>query len=147
MWGLPTNVGHKGLIRINIRVWYRRYTMKIDIEAFQRIQLAVAEWFDAWRVFPRVIVGLYMALVYQVVTWYMALSDYIIPGCTSPSIIDCITQAPSTQHAALVTAVIGFSAAIFGFYANSGKQKAVPPKIQKPSPPRFPNKPGGDGGY
>lgn len=122
--------------------------MKIDIDAFQRIQLAIAEWFDAWRIFPRLMVGLYMTLVYQVVTWYMALEDHVIVGCASQSVVDCIIQAPSNQHAALVTAIIGFSAAIFGFYASTGKQKPVPPKF-KPQPPSvFDNKPtDDDNGY
>jgi len=106
--------------------------MKLDIEAFQRVQLAIAEWVDAWRIFPRIIVCMYMVLVYKVALWYMALDDHIIKGCVSPDVVDCIAQAPSNQHAALITTVIGFSAAIFGFYANSGNQKPVPPKRNPP---------------
>lgn len=118
------------ILRFDINIGYRigSKDMRCDVNAFQRVQLAIAEWVDAWRVFPRLMVVMYMVLVYRVVEWYMKLDDHIIPGCVSQSIADCVVQAPSTQHAALVTAVIGFSAAIFGFYANSGKQKRVPPK-------------------
>jgi hypothetical protein len=33
-----------------------------------------------------------------------------------------VIQAPSTQHAALVTAVVGIAAAVFGLYSNSGRK-------------------------
>lgn len=102
--------------------------MKFNIESYRRIQLFFAEWFDAWRVFPRIMVGLYMLMVYEVVRWYMALEDHIMPGCIVKSGITCIIEAPSNQHAVLVTAVIGFSAAIFGFYTSTSKKHVVPPK-------------------
>jgi len=106
--------------------------MKFDIESFRRIQLFVAEWFDAWRLFPRVMVGMYMIMLYEVVRWYMNLEDHLIVGCVISAANDCIKVAPSNQHAALVTAVIGFAAAIFGFYTKSGVTMTVPPKAPTP---------------
>lgn len=102
--------------------------MKYNIESWRRIQLFFAEWFDAWRIFPRIMVGMYMVMVYEVVRWYMALEDHLMSGCVAKAGMDCVIEAPSNQHAALVTAVIGFSAAIFAFYTNSGKKHVVPPK-------------------
>ena len=52
----------------------------------------------------------------------MELTPYMIEGCVSTTVTDCIVQAPSTQHAALVTAVISIAAAIFGLYSSSGRK-------------------------
>lgn len=101
--------------------------MQWNIESFRRCQLAAAEMIDAWRIFPRLMVICYMVLVYDVVTWYMSIETKILTDCP-PDLLGCIVEAPSNQHAMLVTSVIGFSAAIFGFYANTGKRNVVPPK-------------------
>jgi hypothetical protein len=52
----------------------------------------------------------------------MKLEPYLIEGCTAEDMTKCLAEAPSTQHAALVTAVVGVAAAVFGLYANSGKK-------------------------
>lgn len=65
--------------------------------------LIVAEVIDSFRVVPRVILALYGVLVWQIVDWYMLLPE------------------PSTQHAALVTIVVGVIAPVVGLYQNSGR--------------------------
>lgn len=93
-----------------------------DVDVWRKGHLAIAEWIDAWRVVPRLLVGAYVWLVYHVTTWYMKLEPKMIKDCISDNTADCIYAAPSTQHAALITAVVGVSAAIFGLYTNSGKK-------------------------
>ena len=93
-----------------------------NVDTWRKGHLAVAEWIDAWRLIPRVLVGIYVWLVYKVVAWYMALEPKMIEGCVSETALDCVYSAPTTAHAALVTAVIGISAAIFGLYTTSGKK-------------------------
>jgi len=94
----------------------------MDIDKIRQMHLAIAEALDAWRIVPRVLVGLYCYMLYTVINWYMALEPHILRGCTSQTIIDCIVQAPTTQHAALVTAIVGISAAVFGLYSSTGKK-------------------------
>ena len=53
----------------------------------------------------------------------MNLEPKIIENCNVELLKEvCVISAPSTQHAALVTAVIGIAAAIFAFYTTSGKK-------------------------
>jgi hypothetical protein len=94
----------------------------MDIDRFRQIHLSVAEGLDAWRVVPRTLVALYCYMLYKIIEWYMALEPHIIDKCVSQNVLDCIAQAPTTQHAALVTAVVGISAAVFGLYTTSGKK-------------------------
>lgn len=93
-----------------------------SIDTYRKGHMAVAELVDAWRVVPRLLVAAYSYLVWVVVKWYMTLEPKLITGCVSDTALDCIYQAPTTQHAALVTAVVGVSAAVFGLYTNSGKK-------------------------
>ncbi len=93
-----------------------------SIDTYRKAHLAIAELVDAWRIVPRLLVGAYSYLVYIVVKWYMALEPKMIEGCTSDVVTNCIVQAPTTQHAALVTTIVGIAAAVFGLYTNSGKK-------------------------
>jgi hypothetical protein len=94
-----------------------------DIDTWRKGHLAVAEFVDAWRLIPRALVAGYGFVTWKVVEWYMNLEPHMMENC-DPAILAeaCIVQAPSTQHAALVTAVVGIAAAVFGLYANSGKK-------------------------
>lgn len=94
----------------------------MSVDKWRKIHLSVAELLDAWRVIPRLLVAGYGWVVFVVIKWYMELEPKMIEGCTKELAADCIYNAPSTQHAALVTAVIGISAAIFAFYTNTGKK-------------------------
>ncbi len=94
-----------------------------NVDTWRKGHLAVAEWIDAWRLVPRIIAGGYAWVTYTVVKWYMNLKPELLENCNVELLKEvCVVQAPSTQHAALVTAVIGIAAAMFAFYANSGKK-------------------------
>lgn len=60
------------------------------------------EGFNRWRVLPRVMVGLYGWLIYDVVHWFMDLS------------------VPTTEQAGFVSVVITAAPFIFKFYVDSG---------------------------
>ena len=96
--------------------------MKFNIDVIRRTYLSIAEATDAWRIVPRLLVTGYGVLLYNVVTWYSSLAPYMMEGCKSDVVQDCIVQAPTTQHAALVTAVVGVAAAFFGLYTSSGQK-------------------------
>lgn len=85
-----------------------------QIDSFRLSHLCFAEFIDAWRIIPRFLVLLYGVLIYKTVSWYMNLQPYLLN--------DTIIEVPTTQHAALITAVVGISGAIFGLYANSGRK-------------------------
>lgn len=92
-------------------------------DLYRKRHLAFAEFIDAWRIIPRVLVAAYCWLLITVTVWYMDMKPYMLEGC-DVSILgkDCLVQAPATQHAALITAVVGVAAAIFGLYSNSGRK-------------------------
>lgn len=94
-----------------------------EIDSWRKGHMAVAEWVDAWRIIPRAMVAGYAYVMWHVVKWYMSLEPHLIENCNVEILQQaCVVQAPSTQHAALVTAVVGIAAAVFGLYANSGKK-------------------------
>ncbi len=102
--------------------------MAKDIDTFRRWHLATAEFLDAWRIIPRTLVAAYAYLLYKVIAWYMALEPHLpkevldkVDKMSPEQISALMIPAPTTQHAALVTAVVGIAAAIFGLYSNSGK--------------------------
>lgn len=59
-------------------------------------------WFDKLRIFPRVFIIVYIYMFYNVVEWFMTLTD------------------PNMAQAGLVSVVTGAGAAWFGLYVNSG---------------------------
>lgn len=78
----------------------------MNIDSFRRRHLAIAELIDAWRVVPRLLVAGYSYVVWDTVEWYQLLAD------------------PTTQHTACLSAIVGASAVVFGFYTNSGSKWA-----------------------
>jgi hypothetical protein len=65
----------------------------------------LARAIDAWRIFPRMFLTVYIVLLYKVVIWFMDLS------------------APSFEQSGLVSIVVGAGAAWFGLYTGSSKSK------------------------
>jgi len=62
------------------------------------------EQFDSWRIMPRIMVGLYGTLMYNVSEWFMSL------------------PVPTGAQAAFVSTIVGAAGMIFGFYVNSGRK-------------------------
>ena len=58
---------------------------------------------DAWRIFPRLFLSVYIYLLYKVTIWFMNL------------------PLPSFEQSGLVSIVVGAGAAWFGLYAGTSK--------------------------
>ena len=82
-------------------------TQKQQLENRFQLLLELAEAVDAWRIFPRAFISVYMVLLYQTANWFMALPD------------------PSTSQAGLISVVVGAGAAWFGLYANTGSGRQL----------------------
>lgn len=95
-----------------------------NIDMWRKFHLAIAEWVDAWRLLPRAIVILFGYGAYHVTVWYMGLKPYIMAGCIQAGgkVSECIVQAPTTQHTALLSALFALAAAVFAFYTNTGRK-------------------------
>jgi hypothetical protein len=64
----------------------------------------LAKAVDAWRIFPRLFLTVYIYLLYRVVEWYMAL------------------PTPTLEQSGLVSIVVGAGAAWFGLYTGTSKK-------------------------
>jgi len=65
----------------------------------------VARAVDAWRIFPRLFLTVYIVLLYLSVTWFMGLED------------------PNMEQSGLISIIVGAGAAWFGLYTGSSKSK------------------------
>jgi hypothetical protein len=65
----------------------------------------LAKSIDAWRIFPRLFLTVYIILLYQVVHWFMEIGE------------------PNLEQSGLVSVVVGAGAAWFGLYAGTSKNK------------------------
>lgn len=109
-----------------------------DIDAWRMGHKAIAEWVDGWRLIPRLLVAGYAYMMWVVVKWYMNLTPHMIEGCDIDKLGEaCIAVAPNTQHAVVLTAVVGVAAAVFGLYTNSSKKfddfKPWKKKVEEPA--------------
>ena len=59
---------------------------------------------DAWRIFPRIFLTVYIILLYKCVIWYMNL------------------VAPTMEQSGLISIVVGAGAAWFGLYTGTSKK-------------------------
>ena len=64
----------------------------------------LAKTIDAWRIFPRIFVTVYIVLLYKVVIWFMDIPE------------------PNLEQAGLVSIIVGAMAAVFGIYAGTSGQ-------------------------
>ena len=60
---------------------------------------------DAWRIFPRAFLSIYMFLLYYCTIWFMELRE------------------PTLEQSGLVSIIVGAGAAWFGLYAGTSKNK------------------------
>ena len=79
-------------------------TFDSGVNPYQR-WIYLAKTIDAWRIFPRVFVSVYIVLLYDVVTWFMTIPE------------------PNLEQSALVSIVVGAMAAVFGIYAGTSQTK------------------------
>ena len=67
----------------------------------------LAQAVDAWRIFPRAFLSVYIFLLYYSTMWFMALEN------------------PSLEQSGLISIIVGTGAAWFGLYAGtSGASKS-----------------------
>ena len=64
----------------------------------------LSQMIDAWRIFPRLFLTIYIVLLYKCVIWYMNLS------------------APTMEQSGLISIVVGAGAAWFGLYTGTSKK-------------------------
>ena len=75
------------------------------------IDLAAA--IDAWRIFPRLFLTVYIFLLYYSTMWFMALPE------------------PNIEQSGLISVLVGAGAAWFGLYVNSAAKEHNTNKISK----------------
>tara|TARA_B100001113_G_C20900243_1_gene531029 strand:- start:75 stop:491 length:417 start_codon:yes stop_codon:yes gene_type:complete len=88
--------------------------VKVDLEVDTSVKdlgpnpyakiIHMARAVDAWRIFPRLFLTVYIILLYKCVIWYMNLS------------------APTMEQSGLISIVVGAGAAWFGLYTGSSKK-------------------------
>mgnify|MGYP000193775644 CR=1 FL=1 len=93
----------------------KKVTLDLEIEPsktkthnnpYQKL-IHLAEAVDAWRLFPRVFISVYMFLLIHVVIWFTNLEN------------------PSMEQSGLISVVVGAGAAWFGLYTGTGNGKSV----------------------
>ena len=88
----------------------KKLELDIDVTPRNEADNPFAKWVhlaktvDAWRIFPRIFVSVYIILLYKVVIWFMELPE------------------PNLDQSALVSIVVGAMAAVFGIYAGTSGQ-------------------------
>ena len=75
---------------------------KENVSRCDVMNINVIGFIDNLRIVPRLIAGGYAYLIWVVCLWFMSI------------------DAPSTEQAAFVSAVVAIGAPIFNFYVNSG---------------------------
>tara|TARA_R100001443_G_scaffold109530_1_gene120879 strand:- start:9 stop:386 length:378 start_codon:yes stop_codon:yes gene_type:complete len=65
----------------------------------------LSQMVDAWRIFPRAFLSVYMFLLYYSTIWFMELPD------------------PTLEQSGLISIIVGAGAAWFGLYAGTAKDK------------------------
>jgi len=81
-----------------------------DLEADKEVNpwqrwIWLSNMVDAWRIFPRAFLSIYMFLLYYCTIWFMDLPE------------------PTLEQSGLVSIIVGAGAAWFGLYAGTSKNK------------------------
>ena len=86
--------------KIELEVEVGTTTVERGVNPYQKwIHLARAV--DAWRIFPRLFLTVYIFLLYYSTMWFMSLPD------------------PSLEQSGLISIIVGAGAAWFGLYAGT----------------------------
>ena len=87
----------------------RKVNLELDIDTninntganpYQK-SIHLAKAVDAWRIFPRLFLSVYMFLLYYSTMWFMDLSE------------------PSLEQSGLISIIVGAGAAWFGLYSGT----------------------------
>ncbi len=99
----------------DIKVAEPKQKIQVDLEVDTSVKDLVSNLYaklihlaravDAWRIFPRLFLTVYIVLLYKCVIWYMNL------------------QAPTMEQSGLISIVVGAGAAWFGLYTGTSKSK------------------------
>jgi len=99
----------------DVKVAEPKQKIQVDLEVDTSIKdlginpyaklIHMARAVDAWRIFPRLFLTVYIILLYKCVIWYMDLS------------------APTMEQSGLISIVVGAGAAWFGLYTGTSKGK------------------------
>ena len=73
-----------------------------EVEPASWYNSAHAQAIDKWRIWPRMLITLYVVMFYKVTDWFIKLHD------------------PTNAQSAFVSVVVGAGAAWFGLYCGSG---------------------------
>jgi len=100
----------------------QKIELEVELDTSEKVVLPnkyqnvidLAKAVDAWRIFPRLFLTVYIILLYKTVIWFMALQD------------------PNVNQAGLISVVVGAGAAWFGLYTGSSKKfDGAPPAAPK----------------
>ena len=99
----------------DVKVAEPKQKIQVDLEVDTSIKdlginpyaklIHMARAVDAWRIFPRLFLTVYIVLLYKCVIWYMNLAQ------------------PSMEQSGLISIVVGAGAAWFGLYTGTSKGK------------------------
>ena len=103
----------------------QKIELEVELDTSEKVVLPnkyqniidLAKAVDAWRIFPRIFLTVYIILLYKTVIWFMALPD------------------PNMNQAGLISVVVGAGAAWFGLYTGSSKKFEAPPMTTQAKPP------------
>tara|TARA_B100000424_G_C22842272_1_gene449462 strand:- start:421 stop:801 length:381 start_codon:yes stop_codon:yes gene_type:complete len=89
-----------------------------DLEADDKVNpyskwVHLAHTIDAWRIWPRAFLSVYIFLVYYAAMWFMALPE------------------PNIEQSGLISVLVGAGAAWFGLYVNSAAKEHNTNKTSK----------------
>ena len=90
--------------KVNLELEIDTSTIDSSKNRYQGL-INLAKAVDAWRIFPRLFLSVYIFLLYKVTIWFMNLSE------------------PTFEQSGLVSIVVGAGAAWFGLYAGTSKGK------------------------
>ena len=89
--------------KIQIELEVDTNTVNSGLNPYQK-WIFLAQAIDAWRIFPRAFLSVYIFLLYYATMWFMGLED------------------PTLEQSGLISIIVGAGAAWFGLYAGTGKK-------------------------
>ena len=89
--------------KVNLELEIDTSTVDSSKNRYQGL-IDLAKAVDAWRIFPRLFLSVYIFLLYKVTIWFMNL------------------PTPTLEQSGLVSIVVGAGAAWFGLYSGTRKK-------------------------